>query len=120
MSTRNEIKAQLRENTKEAFRLIGKKASPGVGYTVSALTNMTEGRLSAQSLAMFFRKNQSYIKDRASSNTINEYWWDIEVERTTKKEKVHRTYVNVDDPNDTIDFEREVTLYYINKVSIDR
>ena len=120
MSTRNEIKAQLRENTKEAFRLIGKKARPGVGYTATALANMTEGRLSAQSIMMFFRKNGTYIKDRASSNSINEYYWDIEVERTMKEEKVHRTYVNVDDPNDTIDFERRVILYYIDEVIIPR
>lgn len=120
MSTRNEIKAQLRENTKEAFKLIGKKARPGVGYTATALANMTEGKLSAQSIMMFFRKNGSYIKDSASLNHINHYYWDIEVERVNKQERVHKTYVSVDDPNDIIEFEKRVTLYYIDKVVIDR
>lgn len=122
MSTRNEIKAQLRENTKEAFRLIGKKARPGIGYTATALANMTEGRLSTQSLAMFFRKNPRYsgaILDSASLNPSAGYD-DIIVERTRRTEKVHKTYVSVDDPNDTIEFEKDVTLYYITRVSIDR
>lgn len=121
MSTRNEIKVQLRENTKEAFRLIGEKARPGVGYTTTALANMTEGRLSAKSIEMFFRKNRNSfkgaIRDTASIHPSAGYF-DICVQRTSKSTMVHKTYINAEDPYDTIEFDKCVELYYINKVSI--
>lgn len=124
MSTRNEIKEQLRENTKKAFRLIGEKAAPNIGYTAAALANMTEGRLSAKSIEMFFRQNTKWrnadlIKDVASYNPSANYC-DIVVKRRSEIQRVHKTYVSVDDPNDTFEFDKVVTLYYITRVSIDR
>jgi len=117
MTTRNEIKAQLRENTKEAFRLIGKKARPGVGYTTTALANMTEGRLSAQSIEMFFRKNTEAIRDTASHYPCADYYVTY-IRRTSERIEVHKTYINAEDPSDTIEFNKYEKLYYIKDVSI--
>ncbi len=122
MSTRNEIKAVLRENTKKAFELmeVGIKASEKKEFTANELANMTGNRLSTKSVAGFLRSNQnnysfksksidildtaSYISDGDNVNIIISNY-KIKHKKTTK------TYVNVENENDVITVKREEMIY---------
>lgn len=125
MSTRNEIKRALRENTKEAFELITKatKASHGKGFTSEELARITGDRLSPASITKFLDRNRHnydfkntvYIKDCASRTSSEECRRDITVPTyDCRCKKVTKTYINVEDPNDTLTVNKVVSEYYFN------
>lgn len=120
MSTRNEIKAVLRENTKKAFELMeqGIKASGKKEFTANELANMTDDRLSTKSVAGFLRSNccnfsvgKIGILDTASYNSdggnvnITIFKYKTKTKHTTK------TYVNVENENDVITIKRREMFY---------
>lgn len=130
MSTRNEIKAVLRENTKKAFELmeVGIKASGKKEFTANELARMTEGRLSAKSVASFLNCNYdnhsnahkiNYILDTTSlvtsGNSIKRNGIvisDITIPEYSIKDKIiTRTYVNAEDENDVITLKKLERLY---------
>ena len=116
MTKREEIKKVLRENTKDAFRAIKLNMGSKREFTAKELADMTDGRLSAQSISGFFAKNGPCIVDRASSNEFRP--WDIEVNRCKSKRDKVKTYVNVENPNDYITIRRTENVYTINDIFV--
>ena len=123
MSTRNEIKKALRENTREAVELITKavKASNDKVFTGEELARITGDRLSTASVVKFLDRNHNnkvywksnaiYIKDFASLTPESNLREITVPEYRCHTEKVTKTYVNVEDANDVLTVNKEVTKY---------
>lgn len=113
MRTKREMINEINEMSKNALHEMVKDMKFGSDYTLAELSDLTDGFLSAQSIASYITFNASSSERDYDTKTLkfNSFGNMPVCSIMVVKQKITKTYVNEENPYDKITVTRDITLY---------